>query len=163
MLVYCYKCLTPHRFDNVIPTGGKTLQCNECGYEYTLCPSKVIIGDFRDYVIYHTDLSGRALSTILHNISSVNQFFQLTQRDFLNFRNCGLKTANELVAFKKTLHKNLGYISNEKKFKKQSDMTAMPVFLKNDSEFFETIRKEIKKFSCYVWECMEDSPKHINK
>ena len=88
MLVYCYKCFTLHRFDNVIPTGGKRLQCNKCGYEYTLFPSKVIIGEFHDYVIYHTDLSGRALSTIFHNVSSVNQFFQLTRRDFLNFRNC---------------------------------------------------------------------------
>jgi hypothetical protein len=115
MLVYCHKCLTSHRFDNDIPTGGKKLQCNECGYEYTLYPSKVIIGDFSDYVFYHTDLSGRALSTILHNISSVDQFFQLTRTDFLNFRNCGLKTANELVAFKKSLHKNLDFIPNEKK------------------------------------------------
>ena len=115
MLVYCYKCFTPHRFDNVIPTGGKRLQCNKCGYEYTLFPSKVIIGEFHDYVIYHTDLSGRALSTIFHNVSSVNQFFRLARRDFLSFRNCGLKTANELVAFKKTLRKNLGYIANEKK------------------------------------------------
>jgi len=143
MLAYCYKCFTPHRFDNVIPTGGKRLQCNECGYEYTLFPSKVIIGEFRDYVIYHTDLSSRALSTILQNVSSVNQFFQLTRRDFLNFRNCGLKTANELVAFKKTLHKNLGYISNEKESKIQSDITAIPFFLKDDPEFFETIMQEL--------------------
>ena len=143
MLAYCYKCFTPHRFDNVIPTGGKGFQCNECGYEYTLFPSKVIIGEFRDYVIYHTDLSSRALSTILHNVSSVNQFFQLTRRDFLNFRNCGLKTANELVAFKKTLHKNLGYIPNEKVSKIQSDMTAIPFFLKDNSEFFETIMHEL--------------------
>jgi hypothetical protein len=143
MLAYCYKCLTPHRFDNVIPIGGKKSQCNECGYEFTLYPSKVIIGDFHDYIFYHTELSGRALSTILHNITSVNKFFQLTQRDFLNFRNCGLKTANELVAFQKTLHKNLGYGSNEKELKKQSDMTAIPFFLKNDSEFFETIMHEL--------------------
>jgi hypothetical protein len=143
MLAYCYKCFTPHRFDNAIPTGGKGLQCKECGYEYTLFPSKVIIGEFRDYVIYHTDLSSRALSTILHNVSSVNQFFQLTRRDFLNFRNCGLKTANELVAFKKTLHKNLGYIPNEKESKIQSDMTAIPFFLNNNSEFFETIMHEL--------------------
>lgn len=143
MLVYCYKCFTPHRFDSVIPTGGKRLQCNECGYEYTLYTSKVIIGEFRDYVIYHTDLSSRALSTILHNVSSVNQFFQLTRRDFLNFRNCGLKTANELVAFKKTLHKNLGYILNEKESKIQSDMTAIPFFLNNNSAFFETIMHEL--------------------
>lgn len=143
MLAYCYKCFTPHRFDNVIPTGGKRLQCNECGYEYTLFPSKVIIGEFRDYVIYHTDLSSRALSTILQNVSSVNQFFQLTRRDFLNFRNCGLKTANELTAFKKTLHKNLGYMPNEKESKIQSDMTAIPFFLNNNSEFFETIMHEL--------------------
>ena len=143
MLVYCYKCFTPHRFDNVIPTGGKRLQCNKCGYEYTLFPSKVIIGEFHDYVIYHTDLSGRALSTIFHNVSSVNQFFQLTLRDFLNFRNCGLKTANELVTFQKTLHKNLAYKSNEKESKIQYDMTAIPFFLKNDSEFFETIMHEL--------------------
>jgi len=143
MLVYCYKCLKSHRFDIVIPIGGKRLQCNECGYEYTLFPSKVIIGEFRDYVIYHTDLSGRALSTLLHNVSSVSQFFQLTRRDFLNFRNCGLKTANELIAFKKTLHKNLGYIPNEKESKIQSDMTAIPFFLNNNSEFFETIMHEL--------------------
>ena len=143
VLAYCYKCFTPHRFDNDIPKGGKRLQCNECGYEYTLFPSKVIIGEFRDYVIYHTDLSSRALSTILHNVYPVNQFFQLTRRDFLNFRNCGLKTANELVAFKKTLHKNLGYIPNEKESKIQSNSTAIPVFLKNDSEFFETIMHEL--------------------
>jgi hypothetical protein len=54
-----------------------------------------------------------------------------------------LKTANELVAFQKTLHKNLGYKSNEKKLKKQSNMTAIPVFLKNDSEFFKTIMHEL--------------------
>jgi hypothetical protein len=143
MLVYCYKCFTPHRFDNAIPKGGKRLQCNECGYEYTLFPSKVIIGEFHDYVIFHTDLSGRALSTMLHNVSSVNQFFQLTRRDFLNFRNCGLKTADELVAFKKTLRKNLGYILNEKESKIQSDLTAIPFFLKDDSEFFETIMHEL--------------------
>ena len=159
MLVYCYKCLTPHRFDNVIPIGGKKLQCTECGYEYTLYPSKVIIGDFRDYVFYHTDLSGRALSTILHNISSVNQFFRLTRRDFLNFRNCGLKTANELVAFQKTLHKNLGYIPNEKKLKKQSDLNAIPIFLKNDSDFFETIMHElsIKSYDLFVNKYQIDS------
>ena len=143
MLVYCYKCFTPHRFDNVIPTGGRRLQCNECGYEYTLFPSKVIIGEFRDYVIYHTNLSSRALSTILRNVFSVNQFFKLTRRDFLNFRNCGLKTANELVAFKKTLRKNLGYIANEKKSKIQSDLTGIPFFLKDDSEFFETTLHEL--------------------
>jgi hypothetical protein len=73
MLIYFHKCLASHQFDNVIPIVGKKLQCNECGYEYTLYPSKVIIGDFRDYVFYHTDLSGRALSTILHNIFSVDQ------------------------------------------------------------------------------------------
>ena len=143
MLVYCYKCFTPQRFDNVIPTGGKRLQCKECGYEYTLFPSKVIIGEFSDYVIYHTNLSTRAISTILRNVSSVNQFFQLTRRDFLNFRNCGLKTANELATFQKTLQKNLSYKSNEKESKIQSDLTAIPVFLKNDSEFFETIMHEL--------------------
>lgn len=143
MLVYCYRCFAPHRFDNVISIGGKKIKCNECGYEYTVYPSKDIIGDFCDYVIYHTDLSGRALSTILQNISSVNQFFWLTRRDFLSFRNCGLKTANELVTFQKTLHKNLGYIPNENESKKQSDMSAIPVFLKNDSEFFETIMREL--------------------
>ena len=152
MLIYCYKCFTPHRFDNIVPIGGKKLQCTECGYEYTLYPSKVIIGDFRDYVIYHTDLSSRALFTILHNISSVNQFFQLRRRDFLKFRNCGLKTANELVTFQKTLHKNLGYISNEKELKKQTDMTAIPFFLKNDSEFYETIMHELtpKSYELFV-------------
>ena len=51
MLIYCCKCFTPHRFDNDIPKAGKRLQCNECGYKYTLFPSKVIIGEFRDYVM----------------------------------------------------------------------------------------------------------------
>jgi hypothetical protein len=73
----------------------------------------------------------------------VNQFFRLARRDFLSFRNCGLKTANELVAFKKTLRKNLGYIVNEKESKIQSDLTAIPFFLKDDSEFFETIMHEL--------------------
>ncbi|MGV7223647.1 MAG: hypothetical protein ACQ9MH_19230 [Nitrospinales bacterium] len=54
-----------------------------------------------------------------------------------------MKTANELVAFKKILHKNLGYISNEKKLKKQTDMTVIPFFLKDDSEFYETIIHEL--------------------
>ncbi len=143
MLVYCYKCFTPQRFDNVIPTGGKRLQCKECGYEHTLFPSKVIIGEFSDYVIYHTNLSTRALSTILRNVSSVNEFLQLTRSDFINFRNCGLKTANELVTFQKTLQKNLSYKSNEKESKIQSDLTAIPFFLKDDSEFFETIMHEM--------------------
>ncbi len=143
MLVYCYKCFTPQRFDNVIPTGGKRLQCKECGYEHTLFPSKVIIGEFSDYVIYHTNLSSRALSTILRNVSSVNEFLQLTRSDFLNFRNCGLKTSNELVMFQKTLQKNLSYKSNEKESKIQSDLTAIPFFLKDDSEFFETIMHEL--------------------
>ena len=41
------------------------------------------------------------------------------------------------------MHKNLAYKSNEKESKIQYDMTAIPFFLKNDSEFFETIMHEL--------------------
>ena len=133
MLIYCYKCLRPHRFDNGIPATGQELQCVGCGYHYTLFPSKVIIGDFHDYVIYHTDLSGRALSVILRNVSSLNHFLKLTRSDFLRFHNCGLKTAHELVEFGGTLHRVLGLVSNDRELEKQSGMkTAIPAFLKND-------------------------------
>ena len=153
MLVYCYKCLRPHRFDNGIPADGKELQCAGCGYHYTLYPSKVIIGDFHDYVIYHTDLSGRALSVILRNVSSVNHFLKLTRSDFLRFHNCGLKTAHELVEFSGTLHRDLGLVSNDKELEKQSDTkAAIPAFLKNDTELFETIvdRLSAKSYQLFV-------------
>ena len=129
MLIYCYKCLKPHRFDNRIPATGKALQCAGCGYGYTLYPSKVIIGDFHEYVFYHTDLRGRALSVILRNISSVNHFLKLTRSDFLRFHNCGLKTAYELVEFGETLRRDLGLVSNGKELENKSDQeVAIPAF-----------------------------------
>lgn len=160
MLIYCYKCLRPHRFDNGIPASGKELQCAECGYHYTLFPSEVIIGDFHDYVIYHTDLSGRALSVILRNVSSVNHFLKLTRSDFLRFHNCGLKTAHELVEFGGTLHRDLGLVSNDKELEKQSGMkAAIPAFLKNDTELFETIvdRLSAKSYQLFVRKYQIDS------
>ena len=159
MLIYCYKCLAACHFDNVIPIGGKKFQCSECGYEYTLYPSKVMIGNFSDYIIYHTDLSSRALSILLHNISSVNEFFQLTQKNFLSLRNCGLKTARELVNFQKTLKKKLGYTLNGTKLKKESDLITIPKFLKNDFEFFEIILQKlsIKNYELFVRKYQIDS------
>ena len=159
MLVYCYECLAPYRFDTVIPIGGKKLQCSECGYGYTLYPSKVMIGNFHDYLIYCTDLSGRALSIILNNISTVDEYLQLTRRDFLDIRNCGLKTTDELVNFKKTLRKNLGYTSSENELKNKSEMNYIPISLQNDSEFFEMITQKlsIRNFELLVRKYQIDS------
>lgn len=112
MLMYCYKCLRPHRYDNGIPASGERLRCVGCGYHFTLYPSGVIVGDFHDYVLHHTDLSGRALSIIFRNVSSVDKFLALKRRDFLRFKNCGSITANELVRFSDVLTENLGLIPN---------------------------------------------------
>lgn len=143
-----------------IPAGGKEIHCEGCGYHYTLFPSGVIIGDFHDYVIYHTDLSGRALSIILRNVSSANHFLKLTQPDFLKFKNCGIKTAHELVEFRGTLRRDLGLVSNDKESESQSIIKgAIPDFLKNDTEFFETIvdRLTAKSYQLFVRKYQIDS------
>ena len=160
MLIYCYKCLKPHRFDNRIQANGKALQCAGCGYSYTLYPSKVIIGDFHEYVFYHTDLRGRARSIIMRNVSSVNHFLKLTRNDFLRFHNCGLKTAFELVEFGETLRRDLGLVSKDKELENKSGQeVTIPAFLKNDIELFEMMvdRLSARGYQMFVCKHQIDS------
>lgn len=164
MLIYCYKCLKPHRFDNRIPANGKALQCAGCGYSYTLYPSKVIIGDFHEYVFYHTDLRGRARSIIMRNVSSVNHFLKLTRNDFLRFHNCGLKTAFELVEFGETLRRDLGLVSNDEELENKSGQeVTIPAFLINDIELFEMMvdRLSARGYQMFVCKHQIDSAEKL--
>jgi len=147
MLIYCYKCLKEHAHSGEIPTTGKQYQCSRCGYPHTLYPSGVIIGDFHDYLRYHTQLSTRAILVIIRNVSSVNHFLSQTRRDFLRFKNCGWKTASELCEYSIGLRQDLGISLNVEKSKEKAREKTIPAYFNND-ELFEIIASKLTT-KCY--------------
>ncbi len=114
MSVYCNNCFSVQQFDDNIPNEGIKLKCANCGYKYILYPSKVMIGNFQDFLFYHhnSTLSYRALNILKQNIPSVEEFWKLGEKDFSRFRNCGLKISSELLNFREILQKELGYTSS---------------------------------------------------
>ncbi len=148
MSIHCNNCFSEQHFDDNIPTGGIRLKCADCEYEYILYPSNVMIGNFYNYLLYHhgSNISGKALSIVKQNISSVEEFLKLSIEDFRRFRNCGSIISRELLEFKEILQKKLGYTlspKNKVSVEVHPELIPIPDFLKSDPDFFEAITQKL--------------------
>ncbi|ETR67188.1 MAG: hypothetical protein OMM_11859, partial [Candidatus Magnetoglobus multicellularis str. Araruama] len=86
---------------------GEQILCLYCGQNHTLYPSGLIVSSFENILHYDPYLSVRGFLILKRNVFSIDEFFRLNKNDFLNFKNCGIKTANELIKFQEALHKKL--------------------------------------------------------
>jgi len=129
MQKFCHKCTS------ILPEAiGEQILCLYCGQNHTLYPSGLIVSSFENILHYDPYLSVRGFLILKRNVFSIDEFFRLNKNDFLNFKNCGIKTANELIKFQEALHKKL-YTA--------SSIPAIPNVLKYDEDFYEIIMEKI--------------------
>ena len=148
MNIYCTKCFTTIRFEGPIAPTGSKVKCSGCGSTFTIYPSKTVIGDFVKYVMDNSDISVRACSMIRSHIRDVDDFLQSSRKDFLGFRNCGFKTANELIKFQRELRKELGYGAGQNESEDEIVKTkhkAVIEFLSRDKFFKEVLDSELSQ------------------
>ncbi len=148
MNICCTKCFTIIRFEGLISPTGSTIECSGCGSAFTIYPSKIVIGDFAEYVVDNSDISVRACSMFWRNIPDVDVFLRSSKKDFFGFRNCGLKTANELIRLQSELRKKLGYgsepIESEDKTG-ETNRKAVIEFLSGDRFFKELLESNLSE------------------
>ena len=146
MEIYCIKCFTIIRFEGAIAPIGSKVKCSGCGSTFTIYPSKTAISDFWAYVIVNSDISVRACSMIRRHVRDVDVFLRSSREDFLGLRNCGLKTANELIRFQRELRKKLGYGTEKNDSEDEISEThkkAVIAFLSRDKFFKEIFDSQL--------------------
>ena len=85
---------------------------------------------------------------IRSHIRDVDDFLQSSRKDFLGFRNCGFKTANELIRFQRVLQKKLGYETEPNKGKdeiSEANKKSVIEFLSRDRFFKEVLDSELSQ------------------
>ncbi|KPA10631.1 hypothetical protein MHK_009165 [Candidatus Magnetomorum sp. HK-1] len=136
MLKLCHNCSSYlPAIEHSISNKGEQLLCSSCGQDHTIYPSGLMISSFVNLLHSVQNLSTRGFWVLKKNVFSVAEFFKLNKNDFLNFKNCGIKTADELVRHQKTVYDKL-YTDDSN--------TKIPNALKDDNDFHEMI---IAKFT----------------
>lgn len=85
---------------------------------------------------------------IRSHVRDVDDFLQSSRKDFLGFRNCGFKTANELIRFQRVLQKKLGYETGPNKGEdeiSEANKKAVIEFLSRDRFFKEVLDSELSQ------------------
>jgi len=135
MIKLCHKCSSNlPKIKHSISDTGELLLCPDCDQTHTIYPSGVIVSSLKSLLHYEPYLSVRGFLVLIRNVFSINEFFKLSRNDFINFKNCGIKTANELIKFQKAMHKKL--------FTNPSTIN-IPDILKYDNDFYEMIIEKL--------------------
>ncbi len=100
-----------------------------------------------------SDLSVRTMNVLLNNLSSIQEIIEIDEKRLIGFKNCGRRTVREVFEFKKKLSEEFGYILPESvqpesvQKKEIPDFTLLPDAIKEDVQFYESVKQELSKRS----------------
>lgn len=140
MIITCENCHVSYLFDESLLKDHKLrVRCARCKHIFNIYstdtereeaetslqhPQQMKESDF-DQMIRQSGLSVRATNVLLSNVSSLEEFLELTFGRVMSFQNCGRKTAREIMDFigSKTTgsNANLSIISTPEKVESEEE------------------------------------------